>query len=57
MNDFDKVKDEAEKEAEDHPQQISEGEQDIEKLLGMNSQAEETSQHAPNNPPQDEDAG
>jgi hypothetical protein len=49
----DKLKDEAEKEAREHPQQISEGEQAIEKKLGMNSDADETSQHDQNTPPRD----
>jgi hypothetical protein len=57
MNDFDKLKDEAEKEAKEHPQQVSEGEQTIEKKLGMDSQADETSQHDQNTPPQGEDPG
>ncbi len=56
MSEFDKLKDEAEKEAKEHPQQVSEGEQAVEKKLGMNSEAEETSQNAPNTPPQDEHA-
>ena len=55
MSDFDKVKDEAEKEVKEHPQQVSEGEQALEKKLGMNSEEENTSQNAPNTPPQDED--
>lgn len=57
MSEFDKLKDEAEKEAKEHPQQVSEGEQIVEKKLGMNSEEKETSQNAPNTPPQDEDTG
>jgi hypothetical protein len=36
----------------EHPQQISEGEQGIEKKLGMNTNADETSQHDQNTAPQ-----
>jgi hypothetical protein len=57
MSEFDKLKDEAEKEAKEHPQQVSEGEQIVEKKLGMNSEGKETSQNAPNTPPQDEHTG
>lgn len=57
MSDFDKLKDEAEKEAKEHPQQVSEGEQAVEKKLGMDSEAEKTNQNAPNTPPQDEGTG
>lgn len=35
MADFDKLKDEAEKEAQQHPQQVKEGEQAAEKDLGL----------------------
>lgn len=34
MSEFDKLKDEAEKEAQQHPQQVKEGEQAVEKDLG-----------------------
>jgi hypothetical protein len=62
VSEFDKLKDQAEKEAREHPEQVSkgeqaaekEGEQEMGKVLGMNSEAEETSQNAPNTPPQDE---
>lgn len=57
MSDFDKLKDEAEKEAKEHPQQVSEGEQAIGKTLGMDSQEEQTSQHDQNSPPQGQSAG
>jgi hypothetical protein len=57
VSDFDKVKDEAEKEAKEHPQQVSEGETAVEKKLGMNSEERETSQHDQNTPPRDQDAG
>jgi hypothetical protein len=56
LSEFDKVKDEAEKEAKEHPQQVSEGEQAVEKKLGMNSEADQTSQHDQNTAPQDKDA-
>jgi hypothetical protein len=56
VSDFDKVKDEAEKEAKEHPQQVSEGETAVEKKLGMNSEERETSQHDQNTPPRDQDA-
>ncbi len=56
MSEVDKLKDQAEKEAKEHPQQVSEGERAVEKKLGMNSEAEKTSQNAPNTPPQDEHA-
>jgi len=52
MSESDKLKDEAEKEVKEHPQQISEGEQGIEKKLGMNTNADETSQHDQNTAPQ-----
>jgi hypothetical protein len=56
MSEFDKVKDEAEKEAKEHPEQVSQGEQAVEKKLGMNTNEEETGQGSPNTPPQDEHA-
>jgi len=57
VSEFDKVKDEAEKEAKEHPGQVSEGGQAIGKTLGMNSDAEDTSEHDQNTPPRDGDAG
>jgi hypothetical protein len=57
LSEFDKVKDEAEKEAKEHPQQVAEGEQAVEKKLGMNSQDDQTSQHDQNSAPQGTDAG
>lgn len=64
MSEFDKLKNEAEKEAQEHPEQVSngeqaaekEGEQAVGKLLGTDSEDEKTSKNAPNTPPQDEDA-
>ena len=35
VSDFDKLKDEAEKEAQEHPEQVREGEQAVEKELGL----------------------
>lgn len=55
MTDFDKLKDEAEKEAKEHPRQVSEGGQAIGEKLGMDSQEDQTSRHDQNTPPQDED--
>jgi hypothetical protein len=53
MSEPDKLKDGAEKEAAEHPERISEGEQAIEKKLGMNTDAEQASQHDQNTAPQD----
>jgi hypothetical protein len=38
MVDFDSLKNDAEKEVQDHPQQVKEGEQNIEKKLGLGGQ-------------------
>jgi hypothetical protein len=38
VSEFDKLKDEAEKEIQEHPQQVKEGEEAIEKKLGVDSQ-------------------
>jgi hypothetical protein len=38
MVDFDNLKNDAEKYAQDHPQQVKEGEQDVEKKLGLGGQ-------------------
>jgi hypothetical protein len=57
MSEFGNLTDEAEKEVKEHPQPVSEGEQTLEKNLGMNSDAAETSQHDQNTAPQDADAG
>jgi len=38
MVDFDSLKNDAEKYAQDHPQQVKEGEQDVEKKLGLGGQ-------------------
>jgi len=48
------LKDQAEQEAREHPQQVKAGEQAIGDALGMNSQEGETSQHDQNSPPQDQ---
>jgi hypothetical protein len=57
LSEFDKMKDEAEKEAKEHPQQVKEGEQAAEKKLGLNSQDDQTSQHGQTSASQDTDAG
>jgi hypothetical protein len=57
MSEFDKLKDDAEKEAQEHPQQVSEGEQAVEKKLGLDSQDDQAGQQDQNTPPQGEDAG
>jgi hypothetical protein len=41
MSDFDKLKDEAEKEALQHPQRVEQGEQDVEKDLGLPRQSQQ----------------
>jgi hypothetical protein len=41
MSDFDKLKDEAEKEAQQHPQRVEQGEQDVEKDLGLPRQSQQ----------------
>lgn len=56
MSDSGKVKDLAEKEAKEHPQQVAEGEHAIGDKLGMDSEEDQTSQHDPNSPPQGEEA-
>jgi hypothetical protein len=38
MVDFDSLKNDAEQYAQDHPQQVKEGEQDVEKKLGLGGQ-------------------
>ena len=40
MSEFDKLKDEAEQAAQQHPQQVHEGEQAIEKKLGVQLQGD-----------------
>lgn len=40
MSDFDRLKDEAEKEAQQHPQQVKEGEQAVEKDLGLQQEGQ-----------------
>ena len=57
MSEFGRLKDEAEKEAKEHPQQVSEGEQAVEKKLGMDTNADESSQHDQNIAPQDSGPG
>ena len=56
MSDVDKLKDETEKKAGDHPQQVSEGERAIGETLGMDSEEDQTSRHDQNTPPQDAEA-
>lgn len=53
MSEFDKLKDQAEQYAKEHPEQVKKGEQAVEEKLGMDTQEEETSQHDQNTPPQD----
>jgi predicted transcriptional regulator len=53
MSELDKLKDEAGKEAKEHPQQVKEGETAVEKKLGMDSKEDQTSQHDQNSAPQD----
>jgi hypothetical protein len=53
MSEPDKLKDGTQKESAEHPERISEGEQAIEKNLGMNTDAEQTSKHDQNTAPQD----
>ena len=57
MSEFDKVKDEAEKQAREHPGQVSQGEQAISGKLGMNTDEADTSQHDQNTAPNNPDAG
>jgi hypothetical protein len=38
MSEFDQLKNDAEKEAKEHPQQVKEGEQAVEKKLGLSQQ-------------------
>jgi hypothetical protein len=40
MSEFDKLKDEGEKYAKDHPQQVKEGEDAVEKKVGIGQQSE-----------------
>ena len=54
MSEFDKLKDEAEKEIQEHPEQFNEGEHAIEKKLGADSRDD---QHDQGNAPQDDQAG
>lgn len=51
MSEFDKLKDEAEKQAREHPQQVKEGEQAIEKKLGLGGQDDQ------GNSPKEENTG
>jgi hypothetical protein len=55
VSESDKLKDDAEQLARQHPQQVSEGKTEIEKKLGMDSEQDETSQLDPNTPPQGTD--
>lgn len=55
MSELDKLKDDAEQQVREHPQQVSEGETEVEKKLGMDSQPDETSQHDQNTPSQGTD--
>ena len=41
MSEFDQIKNDAEKEAQQHPQQVKEGEEDVEKRLGMQGQGQQ----------------
>lgn len=41
MSEFDKLKNEAEQEAQQHPQQVKEGEQTVEKDLGFQPQGQD----------------
>ena len=41
MSEFDKLKDQAEKEVKEHPEQVKEGEQAVEKKLGLVGQGDE----------------
>jgi hypothetical protein len=40
MSEFDKLKDEGEKYAKDHPQQVKEGEDAVEKKIGIGQQGD-----------------
>lgn len=53
VSEFDKLKDDAEQYAKEHPEQVKKGEQAIEEKLGMDTQEGETSQQDQNTPPQD----
>ena len=55
MSKSDKLKDEAEQQAREHPQGVSEGETELDKKLGMDSLQDETSQHDQNSAPQGTD--
>ena len=53
MSEFDKLKDEAEQAAQQHPQQVEEGEQAIEKKLGVQPQGDAQPGRASSNSPGD----
>jgi hypothetical protein len=61
MSDFDKLKDDAEHEAQQHPQQVKEGEQYAEKELGLQqpgpAQQDQAGQNAGNSGEHDQDSG
>jgi hypothetical protein len=58
MSDFDKLKDEAGKEIKEHPEQVKEGEQAVEKKLGVDSQGDEKAkQDQAGQPPGDASPG
>jgi hypothetical protein len=52
MSEFDKLKDEAEKEVQEHPEQVKEGEEAIEKKLGVDSQDDQADHDDEGNTPQ-----
>ena len=45
MSEFDKLKDEAEQYGQQHPQQVQEGEQDVEKRFGIGGQQDQGGQY------------
>lgn len=52
MSEFDKLKDQAEQEIKEHPEQVKEGEQAVEKKLGVVGQDDEKAQQDPGGQPQ-----
>ena len=52
MSEFDKLKDQAEKEVKEHPEQVKEGEQAVAKKLGLVGQGDEKAEQDQGGQPQ-----
>jgi hypothetical protein len=57
MSEFDKLKDDAEQYGQQHPQQVQEGEQDVEKKFGIGGGQQDQSQGGQDQGGQDQQQG